>query len=52
MPMQPNVSSSELNGVSRKRSVSQCSPAPSANISGTMPASVSSGSTWDTAASW
>ncbi len=36
MPMQPNVSSSELNGVSRKRSVSQCRAAPSANMSGTM----------------
>ena len=52
MPMQPNVSRSDENGVSRKRSVSQCRPAPSANISGTITASVSSGSIRAVTASW
>ncbi len=44
MPVRPKVTSSELNGVSAKRTISACSAAPSAKNSGTMIASVSSGS--------
>ena len=52
MPVRPKVSSSELNGVSAKRAISQCSAAPSAKSSGTMIASVSSGSRRPTVESW
>ncbi len=44
MPVRPKVSSSELNGVTEKRAIIQCTAAPMAKNSGTMTSSVSSGS--------
>jgi hypothetical protein len=50
--VRPNVASSEFSGDTRKRASSHCTTMPIAKNTGTISASVSSGSTWPTLASW
>ncbi len=52
MAVSPKVASSELSGDTEKRASSHCTATPSTKNSGTMIASVTSGSTPLTLASW